>query len=221
MKIKTYRAVFNACIVAVFLSACAKKPDVSELLPTRTIAEREAALKAFKPWRALGSISLESVEDGKFNASFSWDVSDQGFDVKLFGPLGLQAVHLSEDNNGAQVTDRNRTIRGRDASVLLASILGFDVPVNQMQNWAVGLPGDAQQLERDDQGRLNNMVVVDNDTSWKVDFTRYTVIENMYLPERVAIEGDGVMINLSFKKWSRVAKAKADSGRLSIPGVGT
>lgn len=219
MNLNIYRAVFSACIVAAFLSACATKPDTTELLPTQTIAEREAALKAFKPWRALGSITLESVQEGKFNANYSWDASDQGFDIKLFGPLGIRLVHLSEDDNGAQLTDRERTIRGRDASTLLASILGFDVPVKQMQDWAVGLPGDAQQLNRDDQGRLDDMVVVDNNTSWQVDFRQYTVIDNMYLPKSVFIQGEGVTIKLSFEKWSR--GKPVDSGRLSIPGVDT
>lgn len=206
-------------VVAALLSACSVKPDTTDSLPTQTIEEREEALKAFKPWRALGSIAVESVKEGKLNATFAWDVDKQGFEIKLFGPLGVQAVHLSQDKNGASIIDRNGTLEGENAESLLEQALGTLVPISQMQYWAVGLPGNGSSLQRDDVGRLQSMVVKDsNNVSWDVDFKRYTTLESLYLPKEIFVAGEGVMINLIFKKWSRGEPA-ADNGRLSIPGV--
>ncbi len=205
-------------LLSVALAGCTPKPDISESVPTLTVTEREANLKAFKPWRALGTIAIDSDTQGKFNASFAWNVNDQGFDIKVFGPLGIQAFDLSEDENGARLTDRSGTAKADDAEQLIKSVLGSEVPISRMQLWVVGLPGDAGQIERDELGRLNSMVVDDGDAgSWKVDFKRYTVLENMYLPKSVLVEGDGVMITLSVSKWSRAAPVKNE--RLSIPGV--
>ncbi len=206
--------------LAVFLGACNVKPDTSGSVPTQTVAEREAVLKAFLPWRALGAIAIDSETEGKYNASFAWDVNARGFEIKLFGPLGVQLVHLQQNKKGARITDRNGTIQGQNAEALLADILGTQVPIKQMQNWAVGLPGDAIELQRDDFGRLEQMVVTgEDDTRWNIEFKRYSVFEEMHLPKTVVVASDGVKIDLSFKKWSRAEAV--DNGRLSIPGVGT
>ena len=200
------------------LAGCATKSDISESVPTLTVSEREAKLKAFKPWRALGSIAIDSDELGKFNASFAWNVDDQGFDIKVFGPLGIQAFQLSEDENGAQLTNRSGTSNGVNAEQLIKAALGTDVPISRMQLWVVGLPGDATNIERDTSGRLGSMLVADGDTNvWKVDFTRYTLLEDMYLPRSVFVDGNGVAIKLSVSKWSRAMPVS--NGRLSIPGV--
>jgi len=216
-------AVIGVVALTLALAGCVLTPDTNDSVPVLTVPEREAALKAFKPWRALGSIAIDSDEQGKFNASFAWNVDDQGFDIKLFGPLGVQAFHLTQNAAGAQLTDRSGVLDGESAEQLLQSVLGSEVPIGKMQLWAVGLPGDATQLERDSSGRLESMIVAQSDTTdWKVDFRRYTVLENMYLPKKVFVEGDGVTINLSFNKWSRIKQSTTtpvDGGRLSIPGV--
>lgn len=208
---------FIAAISVVF-AGCAVKPNEGDSLPTLTVPEREAQLRAFKPWRAQGSIAIDSKADGKFNASFAWDVTGLGFDIKLFGPLGVQAIHLSQDQSGAQLTDRSGTIDGESAEQLLLLALGSEVPINQMQAWAVGLPGNATQIVRDEAGKLSSMIASDGDAKdWKIDFNRYTVYEEMQLPKTIVVVGDGVTINLQFKKWSRAESR--DSNRLSIPGV--
>jgi len=207
-------------VLTLLLTGCVLTPDTNDSVPVLTVPEREAALKAFKPWRAQGTIAIDSDEQGKFNASFAWNVDDQGYDIKLFGPLGVQAFHLTQNAEGAQLTDRSGVLDGDSAGQLLHAVLGSEVPIDKMQSWAVGLPGDATQIERDSSGRLDTMVVAEDDaTDWKVNFRRYTVLESMYLPKSVFVEGDGVTINLSFRKWSRAEPA--DGGRLTIPGVGS
>lgn len=209
-------------IIAITLVAagagCGVKPDDNDALPALTIAEREAKLKAFRPWRALGSISIDSAAQGKFNASFAWNVDESGFDIRLFGPLGVQAFHLIQTSSGAELTDRSGSVDGPNAKQLLQVALGTEVPVGKMQDWAVGLPGDSTQITRDETGRIKSMAVVGSGASgWAVDYKRYTVFESMYLPQRVVLDGDGVEITLLFKKWSRATSK--DNGRLSIPGV--
>ena len=215
---KTPCIVFLSSVLFALLAGCTTKPDINDSVPTLTVPEREAQLRAFKPWRALGSIAIDSAEQGKFNASFAWNVDNQGFDIKIFGPLGIQAFQLTENKSGAQLIDRKGTLEGDNAEQLINSVLGSDVPVGRMQLWMVGLPGDATQIKRDDAGRLDSMsVAAGDDTVWKVDFTRYTLLEKLYLPKTVLIDGNGVSIRLSISKWSRLKPVS--NGRLSIPGV--
>ncbi len=207
-------------VVLTLGAACGTKPDTELLIPTLAVEEREAKLKAFIPWRALGSIAVESEERGKFNASFSWDADARGYEIKLFGPLGVQAFELVKNMQGAVLTDRKGRVSGDSAELLLQAALGVPVPIGKMQAWAVGLPGGAEQVQRDKTGRLNSMVVAENaGERWDVNFERYTNVDNLDLPRTVIVNGDGVQIKLSFKKWLR-SEARVND-RLAIPGVDT
>jgi len=211
---------FSPCIFALSLSlsGCAIKPSAEQTLPVLSVSEREAKLAAFTPWRANGAIALESPEQGKFNASFSWAVNKQGFDIKLFGPLGIQAVQLTQSPDGAQLIDRSGELSAGSAEQLLQDATGFKVPISELQRWAVGLPGNTTDLRRDQFGRLASMVVEENAIKWNVNYSRYTVVGDIDLPKVVNIEGDGIKINLSFKKWVQT-KQPDGNGRLRIPGV--
>lgn len=218
-----YLTVYWLCL-GIF--GCAIVPDAEQPLPIQTVAEREAALTAFNPWRASGSIALESKREGKFNASFSWDAIQKNFEIKLFGPLGVQAFQLTQAIDKAELTDRNGDVATGDAEELLLAATGFPIPINQMQVWAVGLPGVAKEVQRDDQNRLESIVVEEGEFAWNIEYTRYAVANGMYLPKVVLIDGDGIKIKLSFKKWQRLDQIDKDpekngnqGGRLRIPGT--
>ena len=211
---------FAASLIAV-LVGCSTTPVSVTPATVLSIPEREARLAAFSPWRALGSISVVSEREGNVNASFSWDSNDQGFSIRLFGPLGIQVVQLSQDSSGALLKDRGGEVAGESAEQLLFAALGVQVPLQQMQTWAVGLPGVAEQVQRDEFGRLQSIVVAKDPTMpWNVLFQRYSNIDDLDLPRSVVVDGEGITIMLTFNKWIR-SESSPNDGRLTIPGVST
>lgn len=220
---------FRFAVILAMLSlngACSLVPKDEAPIGEPSIEEREKRLSQIDPWRASGSIAIDSEADGKFHVSFSWDANADGFDIKLFGPLGVQAFNLIQDNDGARLIDRKEEINGDNAAELIVAALGVPVPINEMQIWAVGLPGTAEEFERDDFGRLKQLVHSDDDTDWTVDFESYMNVDEINLPRAVLISGlvnnDSVVIKLSFKKWSLELSEEAPATeRLSIPGVDT
>jgi len=210
-------------LILVLLSlnaACSLVPKDESPLGEPSIEEREKRLSQIDPWRASGSIAIDSKADGKYHVSFSWDVNADGFDMKLFGPLGVQAFNLIQDADGARLIDREDETKADDAAELMEAALGLPVPINDMQTWAVGLPGTAKDFKRDGFGRLQQLVHNADDTHWTVDFKSYMNVDEINLPREVLIVSDGVSINLKFKKWS-VERSEEPKGteRLSIPGV--
>lgn len=215
------------------LRPSADEPPATE----QDIAAREARLAAFKPWRAFGALVIDSEKDGVVNASFAWDVAEDGFQIKLFGPLGLQQYEVSEDTTGAELIADGERITGYSAEYLLRQTLGVDIPLGKMQSWAVGLPGDATEVERDRQGRLSEMIHAPGALSggalsgtgtgagiateigeeWQIKFQRYRKFEDLDLPRAIVVAGEGVEIRLNIKKWLK--PDEADTGRLVIPGV--
>ncbi len=187
------------------------------------IAAREARLARFERWRSSGSLALDSEEQGVFNVSFAWDATPDGFDIRLFGPLGKQVYRVSQDAFGATLwRDNDPPVYGAGADELLQAASGIAIPVEQMRFWAVGLPGDAvnEQLRRDARGRLQTLRVQDSDGSaWALEFLRYRVVNAMDLPRNISVSGEGVEIALTIRKWSVPGNPVDDTGRLRIPGI--
>lgn len=219
MRLKSY---LHPCLFLGFflvLVGCQNiRPDNLPVATEQEIADREARLAAFKPWRAFGSMVIDSEEEGIFNVSFAWDVAVDGFEIKLFGPLGLQQYQLSEDTNGAVLIADGEKQTGFSSESLLQQSLGIEIPLRRMQSWVVGLPADAQEIERDQRGRLSRMIHV-TDSEWQIEFQRYRQFEDLDLPRSILVAGDDVEIRLSIKKWLK--PDEANNGRLVIPGVGT
>lgn len=208
-------------IFLLLLAGCqnlGQRPDDQPPATEQEIAAREASLAAFKPWRAFGALTIDSETKGVVNASFAWDVAASGFQIKLFGPLGLQQYEVSENASGAELIVDGDTLRGYSAESLLRQALGVDIPLTPMQSWAVGLPSAAQEVERDRRGRLKKIIHASR-AQWEIEFERYRTFEDLDLPRSIVVAGDGVEIRLSIKKWLK--PDEAENGRLIIPGVGS
>jgi len=201
------------------LVGCQNRPTIPDDLPPATeqeIALREAQLAAFKPWRAFGSLVIDSEKEGVVNASFAWDVDVDGFVIKLFGPLGLQRYQLSEGVDGAVLVTGSEKITGYSAEYMLQQVMGVQVPLKRMQSWAVGLPTEADAVERDRRGRLSKMTHL-SDSEWQIEFQRYRKFEELDLPRSIVVIGEGVEIRLSIKKWLKLAES--ENGRLVLPDI--
>lgn len=208
-------------VVAGLLSACQVNPLKPDVVATEgDIAKRDAKLAALKPWRALGSLVVDSEAKGLINASFAWDASATGFDIRLIGPLGLKTYRVVEEKNLARLYGDGNEVVGQSAEKLLRDEIGVIIPLADMQDWVVGLPGTGQKAERDSAGRLSKMSVTkDDDTNWLVNFKRYRQVDDLQLPATILVSGDGVEIRLSVRKWTRPEVAASD--RLMIPGIGS
>lgn len=212
----------TGCLVALLaLSACNTSPVKPAVAVTESfIVQRDAKLASLKPWRALGSLVIDSKSQGLINASFAWDASDAGFDIRLIGPLGLKTYRVIEDNTGARLYGGETELQGPSAEMLLRNEIGVGIPLHSMQDWVVGLQGSAKEAQRDSAGRLSRMVVTENDkTKWRVNFERYSQVDDLDLPRTILVSGEGLDIKLSVKKWIKPDTVASD--RLLIPGVGS
>lgn len=187
----------------VMVSACQSIPERAS---EETIASRDARLMRLKPWLARGSLAVDSETQGVINATFTWDARDTGFDIRLIGPLGVSTYRITEDNSSARVTGDNQEFIGDSAEALLLEALGVHVPLENMQEWIVGLQGEATEVQRDHQGRIQRMQVVnEGESRWDVRFERYTNFETLELPRLILVSGPDVEIKMAVRSWSRPA----------------
>lgn len=194
-------ALLCFAVASLFIVGCQSNPQRATDL---SITGRDAQLASLKPWRAQGSLVVDSKQQGVINASFTWLARETGFDIRLIGPLGLNTYRITEDAASARVIGDNQEFNGRSAEALLLDAIGVRVPLHNMQDWVVGLPGNASNVQRDNQGRIRKMVVTDADQSrWSVSFERYGKVDALDLPKLILVSSRDVEIRLAIRSWAR------------------
>lgn len=131
----------------------------------------------------------------------------------------MSTYRITEDHSGARVTGENQQFSGDSAEALLLEAIGVRVPLRNMQDWVVGLQGDASGVQRDRQGRIKKMRVTDDQSRWDVTFERYGTFETLELPRLILVSGDDVDIKFAIRAWAR--PSVADRNRIVIPAAGS
>lgn len=108
-------------------------------------------------FRVRGKIAVRDGDQG-FSASFDWHQAGERYDIALYGPLGQGHVRLVGDGRRVRVTSRDGVVHeGEDAQALLASALGWSLPVSALRHWVRGRYdplAPATQERHDEDGNL-------------------------------------------------------------------
>ena len=173
------RAILLVLATALVLAGCAAGPRA---VPD----EREAAwrdlrdrLARLEHWRAEGRLSVRSGGDGG-QARFSW-VEDgaAGFRLRLSGPWGQGAARLAGGDGTARLlTGADERYAGPDAGTLLARVYGWEIPVDGLRRWLIGLPAGGADYTLDRFGRLATLEW----GGWRIEYGRYHQVGGLDLP---------------------------------------
>lgn len=193
------------------------------------IAERQAMLRAFSSWKALGRISVSSTTQA-ISGGIDWEQRDNRYRVALSSPLG-QALFIEQGDDQATLQRQGKQpVLGRSAEALVYEQLNVRVPLDQLTQWLRGLPGDQGKPAYDPYGRLRKLSYTDPDNiNWRADIRRYQAVDGMDLPALVVVQGGGYDIRLTVREWQSLAEehptpepaapAQEPGKRLSIPGL--
>ena len=110
-------------------------------------ARREALAPAGRclvPARALsGRVAVRNGQDGG-SGRLDWRQADGTLTVELSAPVTRQGWRLEVDASGARLDGAEGGPRsGPDATALLREVTGWQVPIDALACWVVGLPADA------------------------------------------------------------------------------
>jgi len=216
---------FRSCVVVaalLMLGACALQPREVPDDPEAAWQDLRERLEAMDAWRADGRLSVR-MEDDSGSASFDWrERLEGGFTLHLSGPWGQGMARLRADN-GRAVLDAgdDRVYTGTDAALLLHDLYGWDIPVDGLRRWLVGLPADdggAASYELDAFGRLSRMSWRD----WEIDYLRYGQVDGLDLPTRLeARRTDGATrVRVAIDRWRLTEDADADRDGSGVPLIG-
>lgn len=217
-------------LVGVLLAtACGSQP----LKVTQDPQTRQAALERLNAFRVTGGLGVWTEKES-ISTRIDWQQTGQDFNILVQLPAGLSSVRVSQQANVATVQRGGAApVTGQSASRLLQQALGLSVavPIEQMSMWIRGLPGEsAESVVYDDQNRLASMNYRDSQaTLWRAKVLKYTIFDNVYVPNTILATGGPYNVRLVLKEWSKVKldesvkldvddPAGTGKGRLKVPG---
>lgn len=203
---------------ALFISACqtlekgateSSKDAGSEnwLSDTAYFSQRQQRINSLHSWRVRAKVGVVTPQQRQ-QATLVWQFSDQANQVRLFGPLGVGAITLDFDENGAQLIDnKGRVHQGASAQALLTRIVGWPIPMQALSYWLFALPqpNAFYNYQLNDLGQLSELRQFDWQVSYK-DYQNPIKDQELSLARKITAtkempNGEQVMVKLISKAW--------------------
>ncbi|MCX7117204.1 MAG: lipoprotein insertase outer membrane protein LolB [Legionellales bacterium] len=199
----TLKLRFLVCLLSIcFITACAPP----KLKPEWAIpSQGKSQIKATQPssitsWEISGAMAAKNQKKA-WTASLDWVQSGpEQYQIRLFGPLGGGAVLIEKSKGIVTFLDGPKKVTSHNADELLELQTGIRLPVNDLYYWVRGLPASAstKSTQYDSKGHLTTL----SEAGYVIHYLNYSTISNIDLPEKIVLQGHGVVIKLVIKKWS-------------------
>jgi outer membrane lipoprotein LolB len=175
------------------LAACATvRPPP---LPAVKWEQRVGELQHAGGWQLDGRAAVALGTQG-WQATLNWRQSGMFAEVHLAGPFGIGALVLKQGPDGLSLNG------APPSDAVLSQVqekLGFDLPLENLRYWLVGVPNPAAAFEvaRNDQDRAKTLT----QAGWSVAYDRYLPAAGDLLPTRVVLSRDEVRVRIIIDHW--------------------
>ncbi|WP_448098627.1 lipoprotein insertase outer membrane protein LolB [Luteibacter yeojuensis] len=190
--------------VVLMLAACATtRPPVRQAGDAVTLGmqeQRERSLADSDHWTLQGRLS---VSDGKDSGSggLTWRQDGERYEFTVRAPVTGRSFRLTGGPEGAELEGLDGgTRRGPDAESLMASAVGWQIPMTELRRWVLGLRADTGPADiAFGADRLPSRLVQDG---WTVDYRQWDAMKQPPMPVRVFAEKAPYKVRLSIEDWS-------------------
>lgn len=191
-----------ALAMLLLLAACAplpvREPGTVKQLAAQAV--REQQLGARQDWGLTGRFAASDGRDGG-SGSLEWQQDGQSYRFILRAPITGKSVQLDGGPDGAVLTGAGKVpVTGADASQVMRSEFGWDVPVADLAWWVRGLraPGRPAILTFGSNGLP---ATLDQD-GWHVDYRDWYAERNPPLPRKVYASRDPFSVRVLVEQWN-------------------
>ena len=183
---------------AMLIAGCA--PLAPRKPPAAPVADAAShALACVQDWTLLGRVAFR-VPDQSGSFRLRWEQRGARYRLNAEGPLGAGGARIEGDDVRVVVEARGERREYQSApEAVLATALGYPLPVRSLRYWALGVPdptaGPAQWRVQSDQRVLEQ-------AGWTV---RYEAMDHaagpIPLPSRLRLEQDASTVRLLIERW--------------------
>jgi outer membrane lipoprotein LolB len=182
--------------LALLLTACATTRQTTTP-PAIAVGwdQRMGDLQRLASWQLGGRAAVAFGTQG-WQASLDWRQTGDAAEVHLSGPLGIGAMVLKRTPEGLSL---NGAPPSDAVMTQLQDRLGFDLPLDHLRYWLLGVPDPASAFEvnRNDQDRAVQLT----QDQWTIDYDRYMPVDGDLLPAHLVLSREGVRVRIVVDHW--------------------
>ena len=150
------------------------------------------------PFVMSGRIAVKH-DGGRSSATVRWTHSAGADEILLFAPLGQTVARIHREGQRVMLDTPDKHYVAQDAGELTQQVLGWRLPLSDLQYWILALPAPAGtfDIERDGNGQISILW----QHGWTVSYTRYATPAPDSLPLRLVLQREGLEIQLLIDEW--------------------
>ena len=160
---------------------------------------QRAALEKLDRYALAGKVGVAANGQG-FSAALRYEQQPRHADLALDGPLGIGGMRIALEENRLGVTNsRGEALDGEAARAEIERRLGFELPLDELRWWLLGLPapGQSDVDAAPDTGEIRGFV----QNGWHVAINTRAPALGFSLPQRLTAERGGARLKLFIERW--------------------
>jgi outer membrane lipoprotein LolB len=191
-----------ALTVLAMLSGCRTAPPAAAIPGPGADAPwavQRPALENLDRYALNGKVAVAANGQG-FTASLRYRQQPRRADLALDGPLGIGGMRIALEEHSLGVTNsRGEALDGEAARAEIERRLGFELPLDELRWWLLGLPapGQSEVDAAPDGGVIRGFV----QNGWHVAINTRAPGLGFSLPQRLTAERGGARLKLFIERW--------------------
>jgi outer membrane lipoprotein LolB len=189
-------------LLCTLLASCSAprllRPDAARM---SALEQRERALNSRPDWALRGRMAISGPEDSG-SGTLDWSQQGSTFRFALSAPVSGKTWTLSGDSQHAELLGLHgqQPVVAPTAAGLLASELGWNVPVTQLAYWVRGIraPGAAEVVFQAD-----GLPAEIRQDGWVIEFRDYETTQDPLLPRKVFAGNGAYKVRLVVQRWEQ------------------
>ncbi|MFM2483375.1 lipoprotein insertase outer membrane protein LolB [Celerinatantimonas sp. YJH-8] len=179
--------------IVILLSGCVTPPQPPQ---AGSWAQQQQQLQHIQQWQLQGQIAIFTPSE-RHSASLYWQHLLHAEKLQVSGPFGKQLFSATINPQGATIHSDGKLYQGADASQLIWQLTGWQLPLQRLPGWMIGLPSEAHyQLGADH--RISQMTTKDG---WTIHYLSYQQVGIYTLPYLLEVQRDSIKIKLKINDW--------------------
>jgi outer membrane lipoprotein LolB len=192
-----------AALAPLLLAACAPQQVVRHTGDTVSIGQqdsREQQLAKTDHWTLVGRLAVSSDRDsGTGNVTWTQDGDHYAFEMRA--PITGRSFRLTGGPDGALLEGLDGgPQRGANAESLMQRVLGWDVPLDELRAWVLGVraSGTTSQMNFGDDHLLSEL----QQDGWTVTYLTWDTTRQPPLPTLIRAEKAPFKVKLVVQSWT-------------------
>ena len=198
-----YSLRFLVAVAPLLLAACVPQQVVRNKGDAASIAQQEAReqqLASANHWTLVGRLVVSTGNDAN-GGNLTWTQNGDHYEFELRAPITGKSFRLSGGPDGAVLEGMNGgPQRGPNAEALLQRTLGWDVPLDELRAWVLGVRAGGSNADMSfGNDHLLSMLQQDG---WSVSYITWDATQKPPLPTLIRAQKSPFMVKLVVQSWN-------------------